>query len=285
MSVKFFGQYLLEKNIIKPEALLEAVKLQETENRIFGQYAIAKGYLTEDDIQRLHKEQQHNDMRFGEIAVKLGLLTHEQVEEILSIQRQHHIFIGEALVAKGFISREVMERELSLFIKEQSRYFTGEIDVPDGIQHPELVRDMVDMTQKMFHRMMRLNVKVGDGHIDSREPDINSVVVKVTFSGNPSYEYILSSPMEISRLIASSQIGNNAIEDHNMIVDSVKEFCNIVCGNIISKFSLKGKKLDISPPLEITKSDEGYKVIKARKAIQYPLIFPEGQCSLILVEC
>jgi len=70
LAVKFFGQYLLEKNIIKPRDLLEAVEYQESKNLKFGEYAISKGYVTEKDIERFQKEQKKVDMLFGELASK-----------------------------------------------------------------------------------------------------------------------------------------------------------------------------------------------------------------------
>jgi len=285
MGVKFFGQYLLEKNIIKPQELIEAVEYQKTKNLNFGNYALSKGYLTEKDIKRIQDEQKRVDMKFGEIAVKLNILIPAKVEEILIMQRNDHVFIGEALIKKGFLTPDVVERELVLFKDDQSQYITGEIITPDGVENPEIIRDMVDLTQKMFQRVVHLNVKVGDGFISSNEPQKNFVIISVSLYGNLKYKYALSSSQEISELITSAIIGEDVKGESNEVIsDGVKEFCNITCGNIIAKITQRGKSMDLNPPEEVVFSVDGYHLVKGRKAVYYPLVSPTGDNTLILIE-
>lgn len=285
MGVKFFGQFLLEKNIITPQQLIEAVEYQESRNLKFGEYALSKGYLTERDILKIQNEQRYTDLCFGEIAVKLNILTPVQVEEILTIQKNDHIFIGEALVIKGFLTADVLKRELSLFKADQSQYITGEITIPKGVENPEIVKDIVDLTQKMLLRMAYINVKVGNGYISNKEPQKNFILVSVFLSGSFKYQYAISTSFEISRLIASKIIGKDIKdESREVIADGVKEFCNITCGNIIAKIAQKGKTMDISPPVEVGYSHGSYHLVRGENAIYYPLISPKGDVTLILVK-
>ncbi len=284
MAVKFFGQYLLEKNIIRPQDLVEAVEYQESKNQSFGECAMSKGYLTMEDVKKIQNEQIKTDMQFGEIAVKSGLLTPDRVEEILTIQKNNRIFIGRALVEKGFITREILDRELALFKEDQRKYVTGEIITPDGIENPEIVKDIVDMTQKMLQRLTRLNIKAGEGFITDAEPEKNFLLISVSLSGSHRYEYVFSSSHEISRLIASAFIDEEIQNDQtNIIADGVKEFCNITCGNIIAKLSLRGLIIDISPPEEVNFSANGYNLLKGREALYYTLTSPRGDSTLIVI--
>ena len=285
MAVKFFGQYLLEKNIIKREDLLETVEFQKSKNMDFGECALAKGYITDKDLANLKSAQKQVDMKFGEVAIKLNILTPQQVEDVLAMQKKNHIFFGEALVEQGIITSDILERELSLFKQDQSRYITGDIKIPDGIKNPDAVKTMVDMTQKMFQRIARLQVKVDDGFIAGIEPSNSFLLASISLHGSIKYEYALSLPLEISALIASAIIGES-IENSatGMIKDGVKEFCNIICGNIISKLSISGIEMDISPPQEAVSSGNSYSFLKGRKAIYYPLVSYKGDSSLILVE-
>lgn len=285
MGVKFFGQYLLEKNIIKTHELIEAVEYQESKNLPFGKYTLSKGYLTEKDIDKIQNEQKRVDMRFGETAVKLNILTPARVEEILTMQRNDHVFIGEALVKKGFLTHDVLERELALFKEDQSIYAVGEIMTPDGVKNPEIVKDTVGLTQKMLQRIAHLNIKVGDGFISNNEPQKNFLLISVSLYGNFKYEYAFSSSNKISKLIASAIIGEDVKNaSREFISDGVREFCNIICGNIIAKLSQRGKGMDINPPEEVIFSADGYHLVKGRKAIYYPLVSPEGDITLILIE-
>ena len=285
MGIKFFGQYLLEKNLIKPEHLIQAVEYQESKKLKFGEYALAKGYLTEKDIARIQAEQRRTDMKFGELAVKLGIITSAQVEEILTRQKNDHIFIGQALVEKGFLTSQVLERELALFKADQSRYISEEVTIPQGAANPDIIKDIVDLTQKMLLRVAYLNVKIGSGYLSNKEPEKNFLLVSVYLHGSLQYHYAVSASQEMSKLITSKIIGED-IEDMTgeVIADGVKEFCNITCGNIIAKMAQKGKPADISPPMEIAYSDKGYQLLKGKNAVYYPLISPKGEITLILVQ-
>ncbi len=285
MAVKFFGQYLLEKNIIKPHELIEAVKYQDSKNRSIGEYAVSMGYLTEKDVEKICNEQKRVDMRFGDLAVKLGLLTPAQVKEILTMQINERILIGEAMVEKGFLTRDVLDRELDLFQKDQSKYKTGRILTPAGVNNPKVIKEMVELTQKMLQRLTRLTIKVGNGYMSTEEPYKNFLLVSVSLRGSAEYEYIFSSSQEIANLIAASFIGDDVQnEPYTVIIDSVKEFCNITCGNIIAKLYKGGEKIDINPPEDAVFSDGSYHVVNGREAIYYPLISIKGKSTVILIE-
>ncbi len=285
MGVRFFGQFLLERNIVKPNELIEAVECQRLRNLKFGQYALSRGYLTEADVQRVLAKQRHVDMLFGEIAVELNLLTQAEVEEILTIQENDHIFIGEALVEKGFLTEDVLERELTLFMEDQSKYVTGEIVIPEGVKNPEVVKDFVDLTQKMFLRMADINVKFGDVCISNKEPERNFLLVKIPLSGGLKYEYATSLSRDISLLVTSGIIGEEIDGgSRELLVDGVKEFCNIICGNIITKVAQRGKVVNIAPPQEVVYSQGGYQLINGRSAIYCSFISPKGNILLILIE-
>lgn len=284
MSVKFFGQFLLEKNIIKPEELLEAVKYQESHNPRFGEYAQSKGYITKQDIVTILNEQKRIDMQFGELAMKLNILTADKVQEILTLQKNDHILIGQALAQKGFITTETLERELALFKQDQSQYITGEVIIPAGVDNPEVIRDFVDMTRKMIRRVANLTAKADSGVLGLSELHQNDVTVRVHLYGDIIYDYIISTTLSISTKLASGIMGEDAAnEPREIIIDGVKEFCNIVCGNIIAKMAKMGKTVNISAPEEIAFSAHSSSTARSKKAVCFTFASPEGDISLILV--
>jgi len=286
MSVKFFGQYLLEKNIITPQQLVEAVSLQESSNLKFGDYAVSKGYLTKEQATRINLEQQKTDAMFGELAMRMGLLKKEQVDEILLRQKNDHVYIGAVLVKKGYISPGDLVKHLNDFKEDQAGYSAGDVFIPEGVNNPEAVRDIVLLTKKMLSRISKITAKVGKGTVSAEEPERNFAVIAISLNGAPSYDYILSCSLEASEVIASSILGANVInEPGEIIADAVKEFTNIVCGNIISRLAQRGKKVEISPPLEAQYSrGSGYSLLKGRKSLQYPFISTAGDITLILAE-
>jgi CheY-specific phosphatase CheX len=285
MTVKFFGQFLLEKNIIKSDELVEAVEYQEASNKSFGEYAVSKGYLNAQEVERLLKEQKQIDMRLGDIALKLGLLNPDQLQEIATAQKNNHMFLGEALIEKGFLTREVLEKELALFKEDQDRYRTDVITTPAGVRNPEIVKDAIEITQKMLNRLTHQVVKIKDGVISTHEPPPNFLLISILLYGAVNYNYVFSLTEDISKLITASFFDDDTQDkQHEVIVDSVKEFCNITCGNIIAKSSMKGNSINITPPEEVICSEDGYHVVKGMPAIYVPLITPKGESTLILIE-
>ncbi len=283
MSIKFFGQFLLEKNIIKPEELLEAVKYQESHNLRFGEYAQLKGYIAKQDVKTILNEQKRTDMQFGELAVKLNIMTVDQIQEILTMQKNDHILIGQALVQKGFITTEILEREVALFNEDQRQYITGEIMITAEVDNPEVIKDFVDITQKMIRRVANITVKPDSGVLGLSEPRHNDVTVRINLYGDLTYDYIISATLPISVKLVSGIIGEDASkEPREVIIDGIKEFCNIACGNIIAKMAKTGKTVNISPPEEIDFLSY-IPTARSKKAVYFTLASPEGDIDLILV--
>jgi CheY-specific phosphatase CheX len=284
MSIKFFGQFLLERNAISAKNLLDAIRFQESRKLKFGEYAVSKGFISREDIDRLYNEQKHKDLMIGELAVQLGILTDEQVDEVLTMQKNDHVCIGEAIVAKGFLDKETISRELDAFKKEQSVYDLGEVHVPVGLKKPAFVKIMADVTQKMIRRFAGVEAKMDDGVLMEQEPEECFAAVSVTFSGGLNFEYVLLADTEVSRTLAGSVLGADASnEEEEVVVDGVREFANVICGNILAKMAQKGKNVEISIPHSVDFKD-GYKFVMERKAVKYTIATTSGLLYLLIVE-
>lgn len=286
MSVKFFGQFLLEKNIISPKHLLEVVKYQDSVNMKFGDYAVSKGYLSKEDARRVSAAQQSADLLFGEMAVKMGVLVEAQIKEVLLKQKNDHVYIGAALVRKGYIGKETLVKELTLFRKDQAAYNGSDLALPEQTEDAELIQDMLGVTRTMLVRVASITAKTGEAFISSKEPERNFSTIKMPMTGDVNYDYILSSSLEASESIAGSMLNVNVInESSEMIADCVKEFVNIICGNIMAKMAQRGKKVNIEPPFEADfTADGGFSLVKGRRALYFPFISTAGDMTLILVK-
>jgi CheY-specific phosphatase CheX len=285
MSIKFFGQYLLEKNLISAEQLIEALKVQEDKNLRFGDYARAKGFLSDSDVMKLQEEQRRTDKRIGEIAVDLGMLTAKQVEEILTMQENDHIYLGEALRHSGFINHETLYKELELFRDDQRDFISGVVSVPGGMLEPDIIKSAVDLTKKMFKRLAFVEAKPGFGEPFTGEPDESYALVSVKIHGAAALDYVLSVPREVAVAVASGLIEEDASEEpDDILVDSVKEFCNITCGSVMARMAKRGKRLHIDAPDEHTAESGKYEIVRGRSAARYPIVSSAGNMNLFLIE-
>jgi CheY-specific phosphatase CheX len=161
----------------------------------------------------------------------------------------------------------------------------GEISIPDGPTQGETMRDIVDLTVKMLRRVAQIQVKVGLGEVMADEPPRAFRAISIAFRGSVKIEYLLLVDRQSAVAIAGGMLAADAsAEDDDSIVDGVKEFANIACGNIMALMAKKGRTLDISPPREEVFHIDGYNIIRGRRAVSFPLVSAEGEMTLILAE-
>ncbi|MDF1564562.1 MAG: chemotaxis protein CheX [Deltaproteobacteria bacterium] len=275
MSVKFFGQYLLERGTISREALLKALELQDTRNLRLGDYAVRRGYLTEAQSEQINRIQLTEDKRFGEIAKEKGLLTEEQIGELLTLQQNDYLMLGEALLEVGPLDRQTLEAELKNFKADQEKYLTDDVIFPPGVKEPSLLAIPIDLTAKMLLRIAAVTSKIGEGERSERPPVARLISVAVDFSGGLTAKYLLSLSEDIARKVALPMLGEDPGDDHEAVIDSVRELCNVICGNSAAKLAQLGKAVEIGPPMMV----EG-PLPAHEQAILFPLHVADGAAEV-----
>ena len=118
----FFGQYLVQNQVINLQELNSAIQFMRKNNPRVGDLAVQREYLRPQQAQELHREQRTVDMFFGDLAVHKGLLTQAQLDELLEEQKARRIRLGDAIVVLGFSSVEEIEdtaRSFHQYLKEQ----------------------------------------------------------------------------------------------------------------------------------------------------------------------
>lgn len=279
MGVKFFGQFLLERGAITRDQLLQATELQSQRNRPLGAIAVEQGYLSPEQAQRVNSEQQSTDRRFGELALELGYMTEPQVHEVLKLQSQSRIRIGEAMVAIGCITEEELARQLSDFQIDQAVYQTGRVELPAGTPHPEFVSTAIDLTEKMLLRVGGLTGKRGVvqtvGAEQLRIPGL--LTLHIPFSGAVAARFVVSASRDAALTLAHRILGDDLTVSDELALDALKEFCNIVTGNVCAKHSRDDHPLEIGPP------EDGVGVTPRRGGVLVPLHLPDGRFELRLL--
>ncbi|MBQ8568995.1 MAG: chemotaxis protein CheX [Oscillospiraceae bacterium] len=120
MFTQFFGNYLLNKRLVEPQQLAEALSALKTTRVKLGVLAINAGYMTAAQVEKVHAEQQRIDKRIGEIAVDMGFMTLAQVDELFSSQSGTHLLLGQALVDRGAMTNAEFETALNAYKAENS---------------------------------------------------------------------------------------------------------------------------------------------------------------------
>lgn len=118
MFTQFFGNYLLNKGLVSPDNLADAMQHQKTTRLKLGVLAINAGLMTADQVNKVHAEQQRVDKRIGDLMVEMGYLTREQVEELFKTQPSGHLLLGQALVDNGYMTNSQFESALTSYKAE-----------------------------------------------------------------------------------------------------------------------------------------------------------------------
>lgn len=284
MGIQFFGEFLIDRWVITRGQLIEALELQDYRNQKFGEVAVHRGLLSEEQVEQINERQKSEDMRIADLAVSMGLIEEQQAREILTFQKNNHLYLGEALLELGHITEDILERELAIFTEEQSRYTLEEVSVPAGVKGADLMKVTVDLTRKMFQRVVGMLIKVGDGVLatDQQEPAFEfHLSVSVAFEGDTPARFVLSASSDVAVSVAGRILREDATrESEEVVEDAVKEFCNIICGNAAAKLAQMGVHTEIAPPEPLSAlpaAPEGARVVV------FPARLAEGGLDLRFV--
>jgi CheY-specific phosphatase CheX len=237
MSVKFFGQFLLERGKIIREELLDALELQKQSNAKLGTIALDAGYLTAKQIEEVVQRQQQTDKMFGEIALDMKYLNAKQLQDLMEIQKNEKMSLGESLVKKGYLSLTDLEQELAAFKKSQEGVVADVYHAVRGCPIPMIPEIFLDITIKLFRRMVDLDLDIIDFHTDAGRIAPYLWNIYQRFSGDSCGLFIISMPELIFLKVASHVAQEKIWEIDDLAKDSAREFVNVVVGNGAAKLS------------------------------------------------
>lgn len=285
MAIKFFGQFLVERNFVTRDALLIAIEMQERTNLKLGEMAVSVGYITQADIELAHNAQMSRDMKLGDLLVEMGLLTLNQLNDVITRQKNTHLYIGEALVQVGALTTEELQQYLLEFKADQSQYVAEGIELPGGIANSRIWEMAADLTYKMITRVLDLQFRPGKGELVSTI-ESNFMLAAMDLAGDMDARYLISVSEGLQKSIAKAILREESVDSEpaEVLEDTVMEFVNVVCGNIAAKASQMGVILNINPPVTIRPPASGLPVPAGHTALCFPIhIGDDDNMQLILL--
>ena len=277
MAVKFFGQFLVEQNIVTSEELLNAVHLQEKNNLKFGEMAVSMGLVTPAEIGRAHNAQMSIDNKLGDLLIEMGFLTIVQLNDIITRQKNTHLYIGEALVQEGALTNDELQKHLDAFKADQAQYVTDGIELPISTSDNKVWEMTADLTYKMITRVLGLQFRPGKCAV-STVITPNFMLAAMDLSGDVEARYMISVSKGLQSSIAKAILGEESVaaEPTEVLEDTVMEFVNIVCGNVAAKASQMGIIININPPVTIHPPLSGMQVPEGETALCFPIHIGDG---------
>jgi hypothetical protein len=118
MYMQFFGNFLLNKQLVTPAALADAMNRQSASRLTPDLLALNAGLITADRVKTVYSEMQKSDKSIEETMISLGFVTKEQLDELAETQPPAHLSLGKALVDGGYMTEELFEDALTEYKAE-----------------------------------------------------------------------------------------------------------------------------------------------------------------------
>lgn len=290
MFTQFFGNYLLNKQLVDTKQLADALAVQKQTRPRLGVLAINAGYMTAEQVDMVHAEQQRVDKRIGDIACDMGFLTHEQVEELLSSQGAAHLQLGQALVNSGAMTNAAFAEALNSYKNENS---LTDVDFSDGsgAKIDELIKKFYNFSDDsrstylteyialLFKNIIRF---IGDDFTPLASKKLTeaaselAAVQKIT--GDFSCSTVISAPEKAYLGFASRYAGEELTELDEMAHASCGEFLNLHNGLFTVNISNEmNTELKLQPQDYLENSGISGEIYVI------PLVFPFGTVSFMAV--
>jgi CheY-specific phosphatase CheX len=287
MSVKFFGQFLIEKGVITRKQLLEAVEFQKNVNIKLGTLAIDKGLMNHSQVQEIIELQKRHNKYFGELSIEKGFLNKKQLEDLLNHQKSDRVYLGEALVEKGFLTLKELEDNLKEYSETQEKNMEIIMDSLKNIENVRHLNIMISVTLNLMRRVVDITAKIGGcqkNHISQRNLSFS---VSQRIRGDISGVFVLSFSKDVFNSIATKMLKTHVEDVDDISIDAVKEFVNVVVGHICANLSAEGMMADATPPelFELDKSgkDAAEKGVSPKDVSVIPLILPDETMEMVFL--
>ena len=291
MFTQFFGNYLLEKRLISPEALTEAFEIQKNTRMKLGVLAINAGYMTAEQVEKAHDQQQRADKRIGDVMVEMGFLTQEQVEELLKTQPAGHLLLGQALVDKGHMTNAQFEEALKSY-KEENQISDSDFDDVNDDAAQKLVEKFCNFNSSSNSEYMTKYVSIlfknlirfiGGDFTPMEIHEINAPlnnVISQKLSGGLDAVTIIDTDTDISMVrFASRFSGEHLLVNDEYTKACVSEFLNLHNGLFTVNIS---NDANIEIQLEPQSYDETFDAADIEKACVIPIFFSFGMVNFII---
>ena len=282
MPARFFGQFLLERGRISADALLAATNHQNQHNLKLGELAVKEGLITVEVADQINREQRRQDKPFGQIARELGKLTSAQIDQLLAKQKQVNITIEAAILAVNALSLNDVQAQLEVFRIEEGREqmlhdeSKAEIQWASG---PAFIT-CVELTDRLLQRVADVIVLPGACRSEVDWLSSAEMQYSVSFTGDWGAEYILRLSQDVAAKIASRMLDEDA-PDTDLISDALKEFVNVVAGQICAALNnAHGLTCELSPPREYPYNEPV--PFEGRKIAIFPLNSLDGMVEVAL---
>lgn len=293
MYTQFFGNFLLGRNIVTPEQLIEAIDKGATSHFKLGTLAMYHNLMTAGEVDDIIVAQTHEDKPFGELAVERHYLTEEQVSHLLSEQSPEYLLLGQTLIDQGVITIADLE---NLIIDYESEHEIFDLDmqieqkeeVTKLIRHYFKLQDMRDSDlyesylTLLFNNLIRF---IGADFTPLAPFRCDEMPTQFGIVQHIDGKYHITTAIDMTREMAvefASRYAMDTFHEFDEYVEaSLEDFLNLHNGlftvNMSNNYSVE---LQLSPPETHTEDLVG--TYPGSVSYLFPVLFPFGTVNFLL---
>ena len=259
MFSQYFGNYLLNKNLITTKELKDALEYQKSIHVKLGVLAINLGYMNSAQIQEVHQQQMKIDKRFGEIAIQLGYLNEHQLQNLLATQKQGYLQLSQALIDKKHLTLEQLQNELQNY-KNDCQLTTEQLEIIKQGDIDKIVQLFLDFEDSISHKiyndyvafMLKNAIRLLDEtprleKTSSPDDYTAELLVCQKIHGEYNIYTAIATDKKTFLTIASKFAGEQFTVIDEMTIASVAEFLNVHNGVFLVNMSNQNIELQMEP--------------------------------------
>lgn len=175
MSARFFGEYLVQKGVIRPESLVSALIEQMAKLPLVSQIVYENSWLPADKMIQVFHLQQEKGEDFVTACRTLGVWDDKIASRVDEFLKKERIPVGQILVQRGDLDIKTLTRSLDDFLAQAEVHSTAPAMTPSPVEVPEeemLQPGIIAELEDMFDERKRRAIKVALAFIkDKNQPD------------------------------------------------------------------------------------------------------------------
>lgn len=293
MYTQFFGNFLLCRNVVTPEQLIEAINKESTSHIKLGTLAMYHNLMTAKEIDDVVVAQTHEDKPFGELAIERKYLTEDEVNRLLSEQSPEYLLLGQVLIEQGIITNsdledliidyesehEIYDLDLQIDQKEQVAKLIRHYFKLDSLNNSDIYESYLTL---LFNNLIRF---IGADFTPLTPVLCEEYATQFGIAQHIHGKYDIMTALDMSREMAvefASRYAMDTFDEFDEYVQaSLEDFLNLHNGLFTVNMSNNNSvELQLAPP-EI--HDENLVSLR-QDAVSYlfPVLYPFGTINILL---
>ncbi|NLK87234.1 MAG: hypothetical protein GX279_07070 [Clostridiaceae bacterium] len=261
MFSQYFGHYLLNKGLVTPEQLTDALEYQRSMHLKLGVIAINAGYMTPAQVEQIHNMQKRVDKRFGELAIEHGYITEGMLNDMLTTQKQGHLMLGQALIDRNYFTMEQLQSALDDYKRENgiSKRQFNVVRKDDAKEIEQIFQSYGEtLLAATYSDYVTLLIKNIIRFVDDNPTvEINQLKTDITaewyacqeIQGKISMHTGIASDTRQFVILAAKFAQEEITEPDELAQASVGEFLNLHNGIFLVNMSNNGVELEMQPQM------------------------------------